>query len=376
MSADTDAHAQDIQRLRRLLQGQTEKTHALSRAVEKLEQRIDAASNSGGGAQTTYERAVEACWTSIDAEGSKIGGIGSDDGASSDLKRGMRATHETLVTFADGGALTVRAASTRADYLNNADEFESRPVTLEKVKYAKTLTRGREGVRVRASVVPFGAEGVDAVSGGVFGGSRRGHQLTGFGADGGDLIGRCHTDSMGALAVEFNPHTALHVGVFTGNRQPEDGRGKVLAQLTTKKTSSTKHTNVAINASRSQDGETLVGVALTFAKTLPKTTRAIVASAWGSMSPTRGGKSREDYTEWGVAATLPPTTGASVVKNSGYGVVIGKPANRGGVQAEAFLRIGGDGEEPGATLVPGVVLSVDDRGRRETAFACRAHWLW
>jgi hypothetical protein len=173
------------------------------------------------------------------------------------LKRGMRATHETLVTFADGGALTVRAASTRADYLNNADEFESRPVTLEKVKYAKTLTRGREGVRVRASVVPFGAEGVDAVSGGVFGGSRRGHQLTGFGADGGDLIGRCHTDSMGALAVEFNPHTALHLGVFTGNRQPEDGRGKVLAQLTTKRTSSTKHTNVAINASRSQDGETL-----------------------------------------------------------------------------------------------------------------------
>ena len=115
---------------------------------------------------------------------------------------------------------------------------------------------------------------------------------------------------------------------------------------------------------------------MTFAKTLPKTTRAIVASAWGSISPTRGGKSREDYTEWGVAATLPPTTGASAVKNCGYGVVIGKPANRDGVQAEAFLRIGGDGEEPGAALVPGVVLSVDDRGRRETAFACRAHWLW
>jgi hypothetical protein len=133
--------------------------------------------------------------------------------------------------------------------------------------------------------------------------------------------------------------------------------------------------NGALNVSRCQSGETLVGAALTFAKTLPKTTRAIVANAW-AQTQTKSQNSREDLLEWGVAANLPPTRGGSAFQNAGWGVVLGKPANRGGLQAEAFLRLGADGEEAGSTLIPGIVFSTDDRGNRDTSVVCRAHWLW
>jgi uncharacterized membrane protein len=228
-------------------------------------------------------------------------------------------------------------------------------------------------VRVRAHCVPYGAEGVDAVPGGV--GDARAHRLTGFGERGPNLVARCARDGMAAVSVEYKNAFAAHVGVFAGNRQAEEGAARVLAQASAKRSTSTRYVDVAANASVCRRGECVVGVAVTVAKTLPKTTRAIVANAWAQVAA-RQPDAREDLTEWGVAANVPPTAGAGPVRNAGWGVVAGKPANRGGVQAEAFLRLGSAGDEPGATLIPGVVVSEDDRGRRDAALACRAHWTW
>lgn len=367
-----DGLESDVRRLRRLMRDAVERQHESSKRIESLETKLlQISPASGGVGARTTETEVQVAWLSDEESRS------NKDWLSSDARKGIRATHEVRVGFEEpgGGELTARCASTRADYLANDDEFESRVVTLEKVKYSRTIkVDDGKGIRVRAYVVPFGAEGVDAAPGGV-GGSRRSHQLTGFGAYGSNLIERCNTDSMASLSVEYKNKFAAHVGVFTGNRQPEDDMGKVLAQLSAKSSTSTRHVNAALNVSRCQSGETVVGGALTFAKTLPKTTRAIVTNAWAQTAATQK-NSREDLLEWGLAANLPPTHGSSVAKNAGWGVVLGKPANRGGVQAEAFLRLGSDGEEAGATLIPGVVFSTDDRGNRSTSFACRAHWLW
>jgi len=377
MSASIDAkpsmtsHDDDIQRLRRLTRDANERAHALTKRIDALERADAERARARRGTRVTRESVVECAFVN-DFDSDR--GVVKGKEMKSEVKRGIRATHELRVTFEDESALSARCASTRADYIDNADAYESRTVTLDKVKWMKRFGRKGRGVRVNAVCVPFGAEGVDAVPN--EGTNRRGHQLTGFGAGGGDLIARCHTDSMGAIGVEFNDNFAMNVGVFAGNRQAEDGKGKVLARIGAKKATATTHASAALHASRSQDGETLVGGAVTVAKTLPKSTRAFMANAWGSMAATRGGKSREDFTEWGLAATLPPTSGAGAVKNCGFGVVLGKPANRDGVQAEAFLRVGGDGEEPGTTVVPGVVLSVDERGRRDTVFGCRVHWVW
>ena len=190
-----------------------------------------------------------------------------------------------------------------------------------------------------------------------------------------NLIERSHSDVMGAVSVERDGAFAVHAGVFTGNRQPEDNLGKLLVQASAKSSTSTRHVNAALNLSRCQSGETVLGAALTFARTMKKTTRAVVGDVWAQRAVSQP-DGREDLTEWGVAATLPPTTGAGAIKNAGWGFVIGKPANRGGVQAEAYLRLGSDGIDPGATVLPGVIVTQDDRGSRETTFACRGGWNW
>ena len=74
------------------------------------------------------------------------------------------------------------------------------------------------------------------------------------------------------------------------------------AQASFKSSSSSRHVNCALNASRCQSGETIVGAALTLAKTLPKTTRAIVANAWGKSR--RLNRIREKTSPSG--ASLPP----------------------------------------------------------------------
>ena len=368
-SASSSSVADDVERLRRIARDAAEKTHDVSRRLRIAESALDDLRGARANARVATETAIE---INV-ARGSND----ASDAMKSDARRTMRATRETRATFGDAGAegeATVRFASARADYLANEDEYEARVVTLEKVTFARTVRETANGVRVRARATPFGAEGVDACTGGV-GGARRSHRLTGFGALGSNLIERCEQDSMGAVSVEYKDRFEAHLGVFTGNRQPEDNMGKVLAQASAKSSTSTRHVNFAVNASRCQSGEAILGVALTVAKTLPKTTRAVVGNAWGQVA-VRQPNAREDLTEWGIAASVPPTKGAGLVKNAGWGIVAGKPANRGGVQAEAFLRIGSDGEEPGSTLIPGVVISTDDRGHRQTTLACRAHLLW
>jgi len=366
-TASVDAVAEDVQRLRRLAREHAERAHDLSKRLASVETRVaDITTGAGATTTTTFE---VTCGVATGDERATRDALPSDARAS-----GTRAMMETTTTFGDGATLTARCASARSEYLRSDDDRETRVVTLDKVKYSRTI-HDSNGTRVRAHVVPVGAEGVDAAPGGVGGGARRTHRLTGFGALGSHVIERCDADSLGAVSIEFKDSFAVHAGVFTGNRQPEDNMGKVLAQASFKRASSTRHANAALNASRCQSGETIVGGALTLAKTLPKTTRAIVANAWGQVALSQP-NSREDFTEWGVAATVPPTKGGGMLKNAGWGFVAGKPANRGGIQAEGFLRLGGDGEEPGATLVPGVVVSTDDRGNRETTFACSAHLLW
>ena len=372
-AASPSTLADDVERLRRIARDAAERTHEHSRRLRIAETALDDLRGARSSARATAETEIEFACVRDASEPTKA----PREGAKSDARRTMRATHEARATFGDGGRegeATVRFASARADYLANDDEYEARVLTLEKVKFARTVLETANGVRARATAAPFGAEGVDACPGGI-GGARRSHRLTGFGALGSNMIERCEQDSMGALSVEYKDKFAAHLGVFTGNRQPEDNMGKVLAQASAKSSTSTRHVNFAVNASRCQSGEAILGVALTVAKTLPKTTRAVVGNAWGQVA-VRQPNAREDLTEWGIAASVPPTKGAGLVKNAGWGIVAGKPANRGGVQAEAFLRLGSDGEEPGSTLIPGVVISTDDRGNRQTTLACRTHLLW
>jgi len=368
-AVDVDGVAEDVRRLRRLTREHAERAHELSKRLASVEAHISETTGGDGRGATTTTTFEVTCGVASGDERAKRDALTSDARTS-----GTRGVMETTTTFGDGATLTARCSSARSEYLSSEDEHESRVVTLDKLKYSRTI-REANGTRVRAHVVPVGAEGVDAAPGGVGGGARRTHRLTGFGALGSNVIERCNADSLGAVSIEFKDSFALHAGVLTGNRQPEDNMGKVLAQASFKSSSSSRHVNCALNASRCQSGETIVGAALTLAKTLPKTTRAIVANAWGQVAASQP-NSREDFTEWGVAATVPPTKGGGFLKNAGWGFVAGKPANRGGIQAEGFLRLGGDGGEPGATLVPGVVVSTDDRGNRETTFACSAHLLW
>lgn len=298
---------------------------------------------------------------------------------SSDAAKGAEARATTTTTFDDDvvpgkGVLECVVSSSRSEFLDQNDAFESRVVTLDRVMFSNALARRRTTIRGRFA--PLGAEGRDAIPGGTGGGGgRRSHRLTGFGARGMNLIERSHSDVMGAVSVERDGAFAVHAGVFTGNRQPEDNLGKLLVQASAKSSTSTRHVNAALNLSRCQSGETVLGAALTFAKTMKKTTRAVVGDVWAQRAVSQP-DGREDLTEWGVAATLPPTTGAGAIKNAGWGFVIGKPANRGGVQAEAYLRLGSDGIDPGATVLPGVIVTQDDRGSRETTFACRGGWNW
>ena len=378
MSADV---RRDVERLRRVTRDVATDVHAHGERIDALEASLRRRGSGAAGAEVTSDTEITLSWLS-EGGGAKDAGRGGNarrEALTSDATRGTRARRTTRTTFdqgvVGGGEVEIVVSSARSEFLDQNDEQEARVVTLDRVKFSKTVLE-RDGTTVRARFVPLGSEGWDAIPGGVGGGgARRSHRLTGFGANGMNLIDRSSMDVMAAVSVERDNALALHAGVLTGNRQPEDGLGKFLAQLSAKSSTSTRHVNGALNLSRCQSGETIVGAALTFAKTLPKTTRAVVADAWAQVAVSQP-NAREDLTEWGVAATLPPTTGEGAVKNTGWGVVLGKPANRGGMQAEAYLRVGSDGVDPGMTLLPGVIVSSDDRGRRDTTFACRAGWNW
>ena len=155
-AVDVDGVAEDVRRLRRLTREHAERAHELSKRLASVEAHVSETTGGDGRGATTTTTFEVTCGVASGDERAKRDALTSDARTS-----GTRGVMETTTTFGDGATLTARCSSARSEYLSSEDEHESRVVTLDKLKYSRTI-REANGTRVRAHVVPVGAEGVDA----------------------------------------------------------------------------------------------------------------------------------------------------------------------------------------------------------------------
>ena len=133
-AVDVDGVAEDVRRLRRLTREHAERAHELSKRLASVEAHVSETTGGDGRGATTTTTFEVTCGVASGDERAKRDALTSDARTS-----GTRGVMETTTTFGDGATLTARCSSARSEYLSSEDEHESRVVTLDKLKYSRTI---------------------------------------------------------------------------------------------------------------------------------------------------------------------------------------------------------------------------------------------